>query len=137
MTIQVTDTLFQNNNICNHHRNIQALMAEIYKIKNNLNPPITDFKFERRKHTRNLWNSQESATEKKKHLEKWVFKLQTTDLHNYGQLCLKTLNKITFLHFFVAFQLKLCFSHFHFFFFESVKFPQQNINQSETGIGDK
>ena len=31
---------------CNHHRNIHALV-DIYKIKNNLNPPIMDFMFER------------------------------------------------------------------------------------------
>ena len=35
------DTLLQNSNdTCNHHRNIETLMAEIYKIKNNLNPPV-------------------------------------------------------------------------------------------------
>ena len=36
------DTLLlkSNNDTCNHHRNIQTLMVEIYKIKNNLNPPI-------------------------------------------------------------------------------------------------
>ena len=34
------DTPLQNNNdTCDHRRNIQTLMAEIYKIKNNLNPP--------------------------------------------------------------------------------------------------
>ena len=27
--------------------------------------------------------------------------------------------------------------HFHFSFWWSIKFPQQNNNQSETGIGDK
>ena len=33
--------LLQNNNdTCDHHRNIQTLMVEIYKTKNNLNPPI-------------------------------------------------------------------------------------------------
>ena len=35
------DTLSQNNNdTCNHYKNIQTLIAEIYKIKNNPNPPI-------------------------------------------------------------------------------------------------
>ena len=35
------DTLLQNNNdTCNHHRNIQTLMVEVYKIKNKLNPQI-------------------------------------------------------------------------------------------------
>ena len=38
------DTLLQSNNdTCNHHRNIQTLMVEIYKIKINLNPPIMDY----------------------------------------------------------------------------------------------
>ena len=39
-----SNTLLQNNNdTCNHHRNMQTLMAEIYKLKNNLNPPIMYF----------------------------------------------------------------------------------------------
>ena len=51
------DTLLQSNNdTCNHHRNIQTLMVEIYKIKNNLNPPIMDFIFQRRNNTQNLRN---------------------------------------------------------------------------------
>ena len=44
------DTLLQNSN---HHRNIQTLMVEIYKIKNNLNPPIMDFMFEKKNNLRN------------------------------------------------------------------------------------
>ena len=60
------DTLLENNNdTCNHHRNIQTLMVEIYKIKNNLNPPIMDFLFERRNNTYNLGNFQEFATKRK------------------------------------------------------------------------
>ena len=62
-----TDTLLQNNNdTCNHHRNIQTLMAEIYKIKNNLNPPVMDFIFERRNNTYNLRNFQEFAMKRKR-----------------------------------------------------------------------
>ena len=62
-----TDTLLQNNNdTCNHHRNIQTLMAEIYKIKNNLNPPVMDFIFERRNNTYNLKNFQEFAMKRKR-----------------------------------------------------------------------
>ena len=58
------DTLLQiNNDTCNHHRNIQTLMTEIYKI-NNLNSPIIDFMFERRNNTYNLRNSQEFATKR-------------------------------------------------------------------------
>ena len=62
-----TDTLLQNNNdTCNHHRNIQTLMAEIYKIKNNLNPPVMDFIFEMRNNTYNLRNFQEFAMKRKR-----------------------------------------------------------------------
>ena len=51
------DTLLQNNNdTCNHHRNIQTLMIEIYKMKNN--PPIMDNMFERRNNRYNLRNFQ-------------------------------------------------------------------------------
>ena len=65
--ISNTDTLLQNNNdTCNHHRNIQTLMAEIYKIKNNLNPPVMDFIFERRNNTYNLRNFQEFAMKRKR-----------------------------------------------------------------------
>ena len=38
--------------------------------------------------------------------------------------------------FFLIFR-KNCFYHFHFFFWWSIKFPQENINQSEIEIGDK
>ena len=61
------DTLLQNDNdTCNQHRNIQTLMVEIYKKKNNLNPPTIDFMFERRNNTYNLRNCQEFATKIKK-----------------------------------------------------------------------
>ena len=62
--ISAFDTLLQNNNdICNHHRSIQTLMVEIYKIiKNNLNPPVIDFMFEKRNTRYNLRNFQEFAT---------------------------------------------------------------------------
>ena len=61
------DTLFQNNNdTCNHHRKIQTLTIEIYKIKNDLNPPNMDFIFERRNNTYNLRNFQEFATKRKR-----------------------------------------------------------------------
>ena len=61
------DTLLQNNNdTCNHHRNIQTLMIEIYKMKNNLNPPIMDNMLERRNNTYNLRNFHELATKRKR-----------------------------------------------------------------------
>ena len=74
------DTMLQNNNdICNHHRNIQTLMAEIYKIKNNLNPQIIYFMTEKRNNMYNPRNFQEFVT-KRKRTVKWVLKpkLQTT-----------------------------------------------------------
>ena len=37
-------------------------MIEIYKIKNNLNPPVMDFMSERRNNTYNLRKFQEFAT---------------------------------------------------------------------------
>ena len=40
-------------------------MVEIYKIKNNLNPPIMDFMFERGNNTYNLRNFLEFATKRK------------------------------------------------------------------------
>ena len=43
----------------------------------------------------------------------------------------------SFLAFFVVFHQKMCFYHFHFYFWWSTKFLPNNINQSETGIGDK
>ena len=61
------DTLLQNNNdTCNHHRNIQTLMVEIYKIKINLNLPIMDFMFDRRSTTYNLSIFQVFETKRKR-----------------------------------------------------------------------
>ena len=37
-------------------------MAEIYKVKNNLNPPVMDFMFERGNNTYNRINFQEFVT---------------------------------------------------------------------------
>ena len=63
----VFDTLLQNNNdTCSHHRNIQTLMVEIYKINNNLNPLIMDFMFERRNNAYNLRDFHEFATKRKR-----------------------------------------------------------------------
>ena len=61
------DTLLQNNNnTCNHHRNIQTLVIEIYKTKNNVKPPIMDFILERKNSTYNLRDFQEFATKRKR-----------------------------------------------------------------------
>ena len=42
----------------------------------------------------------------------------------------------TFFGIFLFLFIKKLVYHFTFFFLASIKFPQQNINQSETGIGD-
>ena len=44
----------------------KILLVEIYKIKNNLNPPIMDFMFERRNNTYNLKYFQEFVTKRKR-----------------------------------------------------------------------
>ena len=60
------DTLLLNNNdTCNHHRDIHTLMVEIYNIKNILNPPIMGFMFERRNNAYNRRNFQGFATKRK------------------------------------------------------------------------
>ena len=41
-------------------------MVETYKIKNNPNPPIMDFMFEKKNNTYNLRNFQEFATKRKR-----------------------------------------------------------------------
>ena len=43
----------------------------------------------------------------------------------------------TFFLLLLFFIKKLYFYYFDFFFWRSIKFLQQNINQSEAGIGDK
>ena len=60
------DTLLLNNNdTCNHYRDIHTLMVEIYNIKNILNPPIMGFMFERRNNAYNCRNFQGFATKRK------------------------------------------------------------------------
>ena len=59
-------SLYVHYDTCNHHRNIQTLVIEIYKMKNNLNPPIMDFILERWNSTYNLRNFQEFATKRKR-----------------------------------------------------------------------
>ena len=44
-------------------------MTEIYKTKNNLNPAIMDFMFEKRNNTYNLRNFQEFAIKRKRTLK--------------------------------------------------------------------
>ena len=47
----------------------KTLMAEAYKIKNNLNSPIMDFMFERRNNTYDLRSFQEFVTKQKRTLK--------------------------------------------------------------------
>ena len=53
------ESLLQNNkDICNHHKNIQSLIIEMFKIKNKLAPSIMNSTFERRKESYKLRNFQ-------------------------------------------------------------------------------
>ena len=58
--------LLENNDISNHHRNIQALLIEVFKMKNELAPPIMESILNKRFNTYNLRNFQEFATERKR-----------------------------------------------------------------------
>ena len=50
----------------NKNKNIESLMIEMFKIKNELDPPIMDSMFERRNESYNLRNFQEFFTERKR-----------------------------------------------------------------------
>ena len=58
--------LENNNDICNHNRNSQALLTEVFKMKNGLAPPIMDSILHKRFNPYNLTNIQEIATERKR-----------------------------------------------------------------------
>ena len=55
----------QLSDIYSHHENIQSLMIEMFKIKNELAPPIMVSMFQRRNEYYNLRNFQAFLTEKK------------------------------------------------------------------------
>ena len=57
--------LENNSDICKHHRNIQALLIEVFKVKNGLAPPIMELILNKRFNTYKLRNFQEFATERK------------------------------------------------------------------------
>ena len=60
-------TLFQeNNDMCNHHRSIQTLLIETFKIKYGLASPIMGSVLKRKNTINNLRNFQESETERKR-----------------------------------------------------------------------
>ena len=58
--------LENNNDICNHHRNIQAVLIEVFKMKNGLAPPTMKSILNKTFNTYNLRNFQEFATERKR-----------------------------------------------------------------------
>ena len=55
-----------NNDVCNHHRNIQTLLIEIFKIKKDFTPPIMESIVKERNNTYNVRNFQEFETETKR-----------------------------------------------------------------------
>ena len=48
------ELLIKDNSVCIHHKNLQSLMIEIYKTRNNLNPPFMKDIFEAREICYNL-----------------------------------------------------------------------------------
>ena len=57
------ESLLQSNKgICSHHKNIQSLMVEMFKVKNELAPPIMGSMFERRNDAKTLRNFREFLT---------------------------------------------------------------------------
>ena len=55
----------ENNDITNHHRNIQILLTEVFKTIKNLDPPIIEGMFNARPSNYNSRNFQELVTEEK------------------------------------------------------------------------
>ena len=74
--------LYINNDVCNHHRNIQTLLIEIFKVKKSFAPPIMESILKRRNNTYNLRNFQEFKTERKRTV---YFSLETIR-YRYPQL---------------------------------------------------
>ena len=60
------ETLLQNNSVSNHHRNIQTLLIEIFKIKKGFAPPIMGSTLKGRNNTCIVRNFQEFETERKR-----------------------------------------------------------------------
>ena len=54
-----------NNDVCNHHRNIQTFLIEIFKIKKDFAPPTMGPILKGRNNTCNIRNFQEFETKKK------------------------------------------------------------------------
>ena len=89
------ESLLQTNrDIRSHHKNIQSLRIEVFKIKNELAPLIIDSMFERRNERFNPSNFQEFLTEKKE-LCIMVLRQLVIGLHSYGLFYQKTLRKLS------------------------------------------
>ena len=58
--------LENNNDIRNHHRNIQVLLIEVFKMKNGLAPPVMESNLNKRFNTYNIRNFRKFATERKR-----------------------------------------------------------------------
>ena len=81
------EPLFQNNNdIYSHHKNLQSLMIEVFKIKNELAPPIMNLI------TPAIF---QSVWHKGKELCIMVLRQKVIGIHNYGLSCQKTLRKLS------------------------------------------
>ena len=72
-----------NNDLSNHHRNIQVLLIEVFKMKNELAPPIMESILNKRFNTYNLRNFQEFATE----IRRTVWYVLETLSYCYLQIC--------------------------------------------------
>ena len=89
--------LENNNDISNHHRNIQVLLIEVFKTENELASPIMESILNKRVNTCNLRNFQEFVTERKRTV--W-YGLETSS-YRYPQLSsllpesLKELNSLS------------------------------------------
>ena len=78
------ETILRNkNDITIHHRNIQTLMVELFKIKYDLAPPIMDSVLNRRTICYNFKNLQEFQSERKRTV---FYSLETTS-YCVPQLC--------------------------------------------------
>ena len=77
------------NDVRNHHRNIQTLLIEIFKIKKGFAPPIMESIFKERNNTYNVRNFQEFEAERKRTV---YFGLEVISyrFHNYGLSCQNT-----------------------------------------------
>ena len=58
--------LYINNDVCNHHRKIQTLFIEIFRIKKGFAPPIMESILKGKNNTYNFRHFQEFETERKR-----------------------------------------------------------------------